>query len=262
MMKSIYTPLSGALAQEKVLEVIANNLANANTTGFKAEKVSFKKLVAEPEKNYADPLPPANYKVDLEDIMPLKGNEIAYVGIDKVYTDMSKGPEKITNNPIDFMIDGDGFFMVQTPFGERYSRDGGFDLNRNGILVNKEGHPVIGERGNIALHGDNFKVNINGEVYQDGQLVDRILIYDFADKNHLEKIGGNNYFHNGPDENRNIIAKPSVIQGSIEGSNVNAIENLANMIIAHRSYEAYSKALKNYDSMMEKSSNQLGQVQG
>ncbi|MBP9707457.1 MAG: flagellar basal-body rod protein FlgF [Oligoflexales bacterium] len=262
MVKSIYTPLSGALAQERALEIVANNLANVNTSGFKAEKITFKKLISEPEKNYTSPLPPANYKISLEDIMPLRGNEVDYVGIDKVYTDMTKGPERVTNNPMDFMIDGQGFFKVHTHQGERLTRDGSFSLDTNGVLVNKDGHAVLGERGNIFLYGQDFKVNQNGEVYQDGRLIDRILVVDVADTTQLEKQGGNLYFYGGPEQDLSRIDIPTVIQGSIEGSNVNAIENLTQMIVAHRSYEAYTKALKNYDSMMEKSNNEIGRIQG
>lgn len=262
MIKNIYSPLSGALAQERALEIISNNLANVNTTGFKAEKVTFKKLVSEPEKYYRDPLPPANYKVDLAEHAPFVGNEMDYVGIDKVYTDMTKGSEEITSDPLNFMIDGPGFFKVQTPNGERLTRDGSFSLNESGVLVDKTGNPVLGERGNIYLYGDDFRVNQHGEVYQDGDLVDRILVFTVENTQQLEKQGNNHFFYGGPEEGTSRIDLPRVIQGSLERSNVNAIENLTNMIIAHRSYEAYSKALKNFDTMMDKSSNEIGRVQG
>ncbi len=262
MLKSIYTPLSGAIAQERALEIIANNLANANTNAYKAEKVTFRKLVAEPFKNYATPLPPANYKVDLEDVMPLKGNEIAYVGVDQVYKDMTKGGEQITGNPLDVMLDSEGFLVVNTPQGERLTRDGALTINSNGILTSKNGDPILGERGNIVVNGQNFEITVNGEIYENDRFVDKLLVKNVSDAAQLEKVGGNLYFYGGPEEEMNTLKFPQVIQGSLERSNVNVVESLANMILAHRSYEAYSKALKNYDSMMEKSSNTIGEVRG
>ena len=91
MQKSIYTPLSGAIAQERVLDILANNLANTHTVGFKSEQVSFKLLEPEPRRNYKDPLPPANYKIPFEELLPLRGNELSYVGVSGVSRDMSQG---------------------------------------------------------------------------------------------------------------------------------------------------------------------------
>ncbi len=91
MLHSIYTPLSGALAQERVLEVIANNLANLNTTAFKGEKVGFTLLSPEPNKHYNNPLPPANYKVDYNEILPLVGNDVDYVGVAGIARDFRQG---------------------------------------------------------------------------------------------------------------------------------------------------------------------------
>lgn len=262
MLKSIYTPLSGAIAQERALEIIANNLANANTNAYKAEKVTFRKLVAEPFKNYAEPLPPANYKVNLEDVSPLKGNEIAYVGIDQVYKDMTKGGEQVTGNPLDIMLDGEGFLTVNTPQGERLTRDGALTINSNGILTTRGGDPILGERGNIVVNSHSFEITVNGEVFENDRYVDKLLVRNVADPSQLEKVGGNLYFYGGPEEGVSDIKFPQVIQGSLERSNVNVVESLANMILAHRSYEAYAKALKNYDSMMEKSSNTIGDIRG
>ena len=128
MLKSIYTPLSGALAQEKVLDIIANNLANVNTVGYKEEKVAFKVLDPEPEKFYKNPLPPANYKVDLAAMHPLVGNDIDYVEVSGVYRDDQQGPAINTGNNFDFMIEGEGYFEVTTQEGTRYTRNGSLTL--------------------------------------------------------------------------------------------------------------------------------------
>ncbi|NRA43760.1 MAG: flagellar hook-basal body protein [Oligoflexales bacterium] len=262
MLKSIYTPLSGAVASERVLEIIANNLANVSTTGFKGEKVSFKLLEPEPYKSYRDPLPPANYKVPIEELMPFRGNEVAYVGVSGVSRDLTQGSPIATKNPFDVMIEGDGFFSVHTKEGIMYTRNGAFSLSEDGALVDKNGFPVLGEKGNIFLHGHNVNINHLGEVYQDGELVDTLLIKDFKNPANLEKVGMNHFFYDGLEEEVLNVDYPNVKQGFLESSNVNAIKNLTDMILAHRSFEAYQQAIKNYDSMMEKSHNTFGEVQG
>ena len=260
MLKNIYSPLSGALAQERAMEVIANNLANINTNGFKGDAVTFTLLEPEPYKNYPDPLPPANYKVDLNQLSPLHGNEFSYAGVAEISRDNLQGPTIITHNPADLMLEGDGYFVVHTDEGERYTRGGNFTLGPDGALVTGAGHTVMGEKGAIFLRSGQFKVNSAGEIYQDGQLIDRVKVVKFADDAALERVGGNNYFYGGTPEGILNAKGTGVAQGFLEGSNVNAIKGLTAMIIAHRSYEAYQKAVSNYDKMMEKSSNTIGAV--
>lgn len=260
MLKNIYTPVSGALAQERVMEVIANNLANINTNGFKGDNVTFTLIEPEPYKNYPTPLPPANYKIDLDDIAPLHGNEMSYVGVADVVRDNTQGPAITTHNPTDMMIEGEGYFSIQTNEGIRYSRAGDFTLSPDGALVDKGGFPILGEKGVIYLRSNQFQVNQSGEIYQDGQLIDRINLTQFKDNADLQRVGNNYLFFGGAPEQMSKVEHPSIRQGYLEGSNVNAIKNLTAMIISHRSYEAYQKAVSNFDQMMEKSSNSIGEV--
>jgi flagellar basal-body rod protein FlgG len=259
MLKSIYTPMSGALAQEKVMDIIANNLANINTVGYKSENVTFKVLHPEPEKNYKEPLPPANYKVDFEKLMPLRGNEIDYVEVSSVMRDTTQGPVQKTENPLDLMIEGEGYFSVNTKDGIRYSRDGSFSLNQDGLISDKLGNPILGEKG-VILARDGLQVNSRGEVILDGKIVDKLKLVTFTDEHQLEKVGNNHYFWPGSEAQITSASSAMVRQGFLEASNVNPIKNLTSMIIAHRSYEAYQKSIKNMDSMMEKSSNQIGTI--
>lgn len=260
MLKNIYTPLSGAIAQERSLEVLANNLANVNTVGFKGDNVTFTLLESEPNRNYKSPIPPANYKVDLTKLGPLRGNELSYVGIAGVERDLSQGPALVTHNSMDLMIEGDGYFAVNTNEGERYTRAGNLSLNSEGALTTNSGHPVLGEKGVIYLRSNQFEVNRNGEIFQDGQLVDRLKLVRFDDASALERSGNNYLFFGGPASGMGKVDTPQIKQGCLEGSNVNSIKNLTSMIIAHRSYEAYQKAVSNFDKMMEKSSNTIGSV--
>lgn len=260
MLKNIYTPVSGALSQERVLEIISNNLANVNTVGFKGDQVAFELLEPEPDRNYKSPIPPANYKVSMDQVMPFKGNEMAYVGIADVSRDRSQGPAISTRNSTDLMIEGEGLFQVSTTEGMRYTRAGNLNISPDGALVTTAGHPIMGEKGPIHVRSNQFDINANGEVYQDGQLLDRIQLFKPQQESQLERVGSNYFINNGPEEAMERVGTPRMTQGFLEGSNVNAIKSLTAMIVAHRSYEAYQKAISNYDHMMEKSSNVLGEV--
>ncbi|HET9240469.1 MAG TPA: flagellar basal-body rod protein FlgF [Oligoflexus sp.] len=261
MLKNIYTPLAGAISQERALEMIANNLANVNTVGFKGDNVTFTLQEPEPYKNYPDPLPPANFKQDMSEVFPLRGNEMSYVGVAAMHKDMSQGPAQNTQNPYDLMIEGQGFLAAQTSEGVRYTRAGNLTVSQDGVLVTKQGDPVMGEKGLIYVRGTQFEVNTRGEVFQDGQLLDRLKLVNFQNpQDNLERVGNNYYQYAGREEDILPARNASIRQGFLEGSNVNAIKNLTSMIIAHRSYEAYQKAVSNYDQIMEKSSNAIGDV--
>jgi flagellar basal-body rod protein FlgF len=262
MMNSIYTPLSGSIAQEKVMDIIANNLANMNTVGFKEESVTFKLLNSEPEKNYKEPLPPGNYKLPFEDLVNFPSNDVSYVGISGVHRNLSQGSPITTHNPLDLMIEGDGYLQVMTKEGVRFTRNGSLTLNDQGILVDGLGHPILGEKGNISIRSKDFQINHLGEIYQNGQYTDKLLVSQFQDPSLLERVGYNHFHYSGPQDGVQGVDFPKIKQGFLEGSNVNAMKNLTQMIIAHRSFEAYQKAIKNHDSMMEKSSNSIGELRG
>ena len=260
MLKNIYTPLAGAISQERALETIANNLANLNTVGFKGDSVTFTLQNPEPYKNYPDPLPPANYKQDLGDIFPLHGNDMSYVGIAAMERDFSQGAVITTHNPYDVMLEGKGFLSAQTSEGIRYTRAGDLMVSQDGVLVTKQGDPVLGEKGLIYVRGTQFEINNRAEVFQDGQLMDKIKLVDFAKPKELERVGMNYYHFGGRDEDILPAKDTALRQGFLEASNVNSIKSLTSMIVAHRSYEAYQKAVANYDKIMEKSSNSIGEV--
>lgn len=260
MLKNIYTPLAGAISQERALETLSNNLANLNTVGFKGDNVTFTLQDPEPFKNYPDIIPPANYKVDLNKIGPLRGNDMSYVGVAGMETDFTQGPAINTHNKLDLMIEGEGFFSVQTEEGLRYQRAGDMTLSKEGALVSKQGDPILGEKGVIYIRSDKFHVDARGEVYQDGQFVDKIKIQKFEDNKALERVGRNYYFYGGKAEDITEAENATLKQGFLEGSNVNPIKNLTALIVSHRSYEAYQKAVANYDQIMDKTSNSIGEV--
>ncbi len=251
MLKNVYAPLSGGVLQEKVIDIISNNLANVNTTAFKEDEISFAEKKADPWPSYATPHPPAPFKTDMSELNPLRGNEMSYVALSEIKTSHSQGSLQRTSNESDMAIEGDGFFEVTTPFGERLTRDGGFNVNNDGYLVTKNGYMVQGENGPISgLHADSLKVLPTGEIYSGKQFIDKIKISVVTDKNSLERLGQNLWIHNGAPDN---LAKFTgrVEQGYLEASNVNPMKNLTNLIIAHRTYEALQKSVKSQDETMQ-----------
>ena len=158
------------------------------------------------------------------------------------------------------MLQGDGCLEVQTAEGAPYTRAGDLSLSNDGILTTKMGDPVQGEKGLIYVRSTDFEINKQGEIFQDGQLVDKLKLVAFDNKKELEKVGNNYYYFGGDESTIKNAGNLQVQQGFLEGSNVNAIKSMTSMIVAHRSYEAYQKAVSNYDKVMDKSSNVIGQV--
>ncbi|MEN9809918.1 MAG: hypothetical protein RLZZ488_1485 [Pseudomonadota bacterium] len=260
MLKNIYAPLSGGMVQERVLEILANNVANMNTTGFKEEQVTFAALEANPWNSYPNALPPAQFKLDMREIYPLHGNEMGYVTLSNVETSHIQGGLKRTGVNTDLAVQGNGFFTINTPFGERFTRDGSFALTPEGTLVTKNGASVMGERGAITgLSEGNLRILPDGEVYNGDKFVDKIKITAFNDNKLLQRLGDNLFVHDGPPENL-VQSKGELTQGYLESSNVNPMKNMANMIIAHRTYEALQKAVKSYDNTMQLSAQKVGEV--
>lgn len=260
MLKNLYSPLSGGVLQERIMEIIANNLANTNTTAFKEDEISFQAQEANPWPSYPTPLPPAPFKINMQDLWPLKGNEMEYVTLSEVRTSHLQGPMIKTNNPLDIAVQGDGFFEVMTPFGERLTRDGSFSISNDGILITKNGAVVQGENGAISgLNGKELRILPTGEVYMGKEFIDKLKVIAFKDHTLLERLGENLWIHNGAPEN---IKAPvgEISEGYLEGSNVNPMRNLTNMIIAHRSYEALQKNVKSQDETMQYA-NKISEVQ-
>jgi flagellar basal-body rod protein FlgF len=260
MLRNVYAPLSAGLGQERLLEILANNMANANTSGFKEDQLSFRGLDADPWPNYADPNPPAPFKLDMKEVYPLHGNEMNYVSVADVKTDFSQGSLRRTDNPLDMALQGDGMFVLMTPFGERFTRDGSFTLSPSGMLTTKGGAPVQGEKGAIVgLQEGNIRILPTGEVYSGEKYIDKLKVANFKDTKSLQRLGGNLWIHDGAPSNQTEF-KGEVAQGQLESSNVNSMKNMTSMIIAHRTYEALQKTLKAHDDSMGLSASKVGEI--
>lgn len=254
MIRGWYIGSSGMNAQQARLDAIANNLANADTTGFKrdiAVSKSFPELLMRRMNDdgvYETPFGSA-------DVAPIVGKIGLGVEINELYTDFEQGSFKQTSTHTDVALSGEGFFAVQTPQGERYTRNGNFLVGKEGILETKEGYPVLGENGYIHVADDRFVVNQDGMVYSenDMELIDRLKVVRFDNERYLEKMGSSLYKDTnvtGPAYIAEGNERPQFLQGYIETSNVNVVNEMVSMIEVNRAYEANQKTIQSQDTMM------------
>jgi flagellar basal-body rod protein FlgG len=277
-LKELWVPLSGALAQQRKVETIANNVANANTTAFKKDKAVFKEHLTAYEKGTDIDLP--NKEWAPEDFYRTYGAEKAHVVVDGTYTNFSQGPIRPTRNPLDVALRGEGFLEVLGPNGIRYTRKGNLTVNNSGELVTDLGMRVLSrvdlpEVGNgnevidvvkqipppqdrvIKLGTGRVTINNQGEIFQNGERISQINIVEFENNTALQKEGNSLFINN---DSRNILKsqrKTIVQQGALELSNVNTVEEMSNLIKAHRQLETIQRAIKSYDNMANKAYNDI-----
>ena len=267
MVKGLYTAHTGMVNEMKRLDVLANNLANADTTGYKKEGTT--------SRTFADEMS-FRLKDSSNAYMPKKLGGITYgVHLGQVYTDYSTGSFKVTDNTTDFAIDGNGFFAIaftdkQGNTSVKYTRDGSFTVNTEGYLVTKDGDYVLNATG--AMNGDpsrnnfiqvdpNATVTVNkmGYVIQNEQVVGTMRLLDVDNYDYLEKYGENMY--NLLDGGNRIATDAKVEQGVLETSNVNVVNEMVNMITIQRAYEANQKVITSIDSTLDRAVNNVGRVQ-
>lgn len=266
-MKSIWVPISGQIAQQRKVEAIANNIANANTTGFKKDDVTFKEhLTAFSGKNNDIHIPSKEFSPD--DFYHTEGAENAFVKVDGSYTDFTQGNLKPTGNNLDFGLNGKGFFEVLTPQGIRYTRNGSFTLSKDGELVTSngfklltkkaEGEEIAPEERILKLPtSERISVSKEGEIFNKTGLVANMSLVEFKDNHTLKKQGQGLFINNHPQNRLELAAKTTVNQGFIEGSNVNAIQEMSELIRAHRHFDNIQKAVNTYDAMAGRAMNDI-----
>ncbi|HEX2582442.1 MAG TPA: flagellar basal-body rod protein FlgF [Dongiaceae bacterium] len=234
MENTVYIALSRQIVVERQLDVIANNLANATTTGYKAQNNLFTEFL-----NRAQPRQPLSYVQDAG-----------------TFRDYAPGPIENTGNDLDVAIAGEGFFAVQTPNGVRYTREGKFSLNAQGQLVSAAGYPVLGGGTPISIDPaeGQIKIAADGTVSTDsarnGQflaVVGKIDVVRFSDPQKLESAG-NNLLLAPPSASAQPVLKPGLAQRGLEQSNVKPVLELTALIDASRSYESVGRFIQNeYD---------------
>lgn len=241
MSDAMYTAGTGAVVQQMRLDLLANNLANVNSPGYKADKALFRSYLTTAEGG-ASSMGLANHHVRFD------GSRI----------DFSAGPVQATDNPLDLAVDGPGFFSVQTPDGVRYTRAGNFTRSTDGVLVTQGGHPVLGDGGEIRLDNGPVNVDAQGNVSVNGATVGRLALVDFPEPGSLEKVGDALFVPAGDAAAESLGERVAVRQGFIEMANINPVLAMTEMVEVLRTYEAYQKMIRTVSEADTKSINDVG----
>jgi flagellar basal-body rod protein FlgG len=253
MIRALYTAASGMSAQQTNIDNVAHNLANVNTTGFKKSRVEFEDLVYDQTK-----VPGAPTSTTAEAPVGLETG----LGVRAVATsrDFGRGNLKATNAPLDLAIEGDGFFQIQMPSGDTgYTRSGAFHLNADGALVTSEGY-LVEPQISIPANATSVSISKEGIVSavvpgSGAQQVGALELASFQNPAGMSAQGGNIYFATTASGEPQVGAagedgRGTIAQGFVEDSNVSVVEEMVNMILGQRAYEANSKVLKAADEML------------
>lgn len=265
MVKGLYTAFTGMVNEQKRLDVLSNNLANADTNGYKKEGTT--------SQTFADELAIRIKDTSYFGMKKNLGVMSMGVHIGETYTDYSQGNYKVTDNQTDFAINGDGFFAISYTdkagnTSVKYTRDGAFIVNTQGYLVTKDGDFVLNQNG--AMNTDpNSRIQVNpnlpivvtpdGGIYQNDQLVGNIGLVNFEDYDYIAKFGENMY--DIVDGATLVASEATIDQGCLEASNVNVVSEMVNMITISRAYQAGQKVINAVDNTLDKAVNQVGRVQ-
>lgn len=241
MIKGIYSSASGMVPHVLKQEIIANNLANVNTPGFKRESVFLKQLSR---------IEAARSKTESEWQTPM---------VDKTYTDYSRGSLEFTGDQLNLAIDGDGFFVVSTPEGEAYTRNGNFHIATDGTLMNSDELPVLSDNGPIVVGENEFEIGMDGMITIDGEEYGKLMVVDFEKPYQLEKTAGG-LFRTLPEANQIDTEYAYIRQGYLEKSNVDIVREMVDMIASYRSYESDQKAIQILDESLSKTVNEIPRV--
>lgn len=232
------------------MDVLVNNVVNAETSGYKSGQLlsrSFSEMLI---NRINDPAVLA-YNQQVGPLGP-------GIHIDEIYTDFTQGPLEATDRPQDLALAGDGFFVIQTPDGERYSRDGSFLISPAGYLTTSDGWPVLGQNGRIYVN-DSFLVSEHGLISQDGAYVDRLRLVSFTDPGQLRKEGNNLYLNYGGSALQEA-GDTLVKQGYLENSNLDLAQTMVDMIKISRMHEINQRVIRMIDGTLDKAVNEVGRV--
>jgi flagellar basal-body rod protein FlgF len=235
--------LSAQIALRRSMEIVANNVANVSTAAYKREAPLFEQLL-----------------VSVESPDRITGqSEVAFVRDYGVTRDLNPGTLEQTGNALDVALNGAGYFSIQAPQGERYARDGHFKLDINGRLVTANGHPVLGEGGEITLPTDakEIKIAADGTISTATGIAGKLRVVEFANPHLLRKEGNNLY---AATETPTPPKNASIAQGMIERSNVEAVLEMTKMIEITRAYQAVSESLSQSEEAIRRAVQKLAEV--
>ncbi|MET0388344.1 MAG: flagellar basal-body rod protein FlgF [Polyangiales bacterium] len=258
MSDGIYAALSGAIAQERALNAVANNVANVNTTGFKADKTVFAEVMNEVKNER---------KI---------GPSLRYSTVNQFAVDPQPGSLKLTGRPFDVALHGDGYFTVRTPLGERYTRDGSFVLDADGILRTSGGYEVLqesvmdaastndptklpeGQPIFVPIDSRDVQINQNGVIAIDGQPVGRLKLVRFDSQEDALREGLTLFTHQENREPFRVHPSTTVEQGYLESANVNAVSGMNELISVSRHFEALEKVIETFRQLDDRTARDVG----
>jgi flagellar basal-body rod protein FlgF len=236
MGSGIYIALSGAVAQSTALDIVANNVANAGTTGFRAERQAFGTALSK-----------------------ASGKDSAYVQLAVTRSDTQNGAIHQTGNPLDLALAGDGFFAIDTPRGPRYTRAGDFTLDATGRIVNPDGFTARARGGGsvtIPKGAEQVTVGEDGTVYADEKKVGALELARFAPGNVVHEGGA--LYAAAPGAQAQVGQLPQVMAGSIEQGNFNVVRGVVDMIKIARNYEALHRMIESYREIDQRTAMNVG----
>lgn len=236
--------LSRQAALQRQMDVVANNLANINTTGFKAESILF-----------ADTQVPGA----VDESFPVVADQpLIFTDAWATMLDMGGGAITQTGNPLDLALEGEGFFAVQTPEGDRWTRNGAFTLDSTGTLVDFDGNPVLGDAGPLRFGPDDTEITITdtGTVLTAEGIKGKLRVVEFEDPQVLSREGANLFSGGDP-----LTATETLVaQGAIERSNVSGVSEMAEMIRVTRAYETLAGLARQQDDIRRTAIQRLGDL--
>ncbi len=241
MLRGLYIASEGMSARQKAQDILASNLANLNTTGFKADRPVFQAVYER-----------ALYRVEGGSSAPI-GPLSAGAIVASTFTDLQSGPLQTTGNPLDVAIEGQGFFAVQTPQGVRYTRAGAFQLNAEGILVTRQGYPLLSTEGEpIRIpHNQPFTIGEDGTIRVNNSPVARLQLV----QGNLTKDNQGWFIGNATP-----VPNPRLVVGALEASNVNLVREMVSMIELMRAYESHQKVIHAHDETLGRTINELPRI--
>ena len=258
MASGIYVSMGGARNQEHRMDTLSNDLANANTPGYKSQEAIYRQIHNDVTKmGSPDQAMGVNHPVRFlpEDRLP--------VAMVERYTKFGQGSFRHTGNELDLAIHGRGFFTVQGQDGPVYTRNGTFTLNKDGVLTDQQGNAVLSDTGKtIQAPGATGKVGVSadGLVLVDGEPLGKLGVVEFDNPQVLERLGNSNFKHPDP----NFVAQPAadvdVRQGFLETANVNPVHTMAMLVKTNRLFELNTRALQAYKAMDEQSARDVGRL--
>lgn len=240
MENSLYITLSRQEALRRQLDVVSNNIANMNTTGFKSQRMLFLEYLERPDR---------------------QGDRMSFVQDFGLQRNIDAGPITVTNNELDVALRGDGYFAVETLTGTRYTRGGAFQLNTNREIVDRSGLPVLDTNNQrIVIPADATQIHItgNGSVSTELGPIGQMKVVTFADEQRMMELGGGLYEAN---QEEIAVEQPQITQGAIEGSNVQSVVEMTQMIDVLRTYQSVQRMIDTEHERIRGAIGKLGRVQ-